>query len=258
MSKGTSDSTGGDLEDFRPCIAVPVFNHRDAVEETLRELLAFGLRCIAVNDGSSDGSAEVLDALGKNYPLLQVFHRPQNGGKGAAVLDALRLAEEQGATHVLFVDADRQHDSRDIPKFLEAARANPRALILGVPQFEADAPPARVYGREISNVLACIQTLSLVKYDVLCGFRVYPLGRAYSVLASSVRSRRMEFDIEAVVRLRWSGISVVTIATAVRYPAGGLSHFRYARDNLMIASTHIRLLLGMLVRLPRLVGRAAW
>ncbi len=212
-----------------------------------------GLPCVAVDDGSSDGSAEVLDGLARASSLLTVLHRPYNGGKGAAVLDALRWAWERGFTHLLLVDADGQHESGDIPLFLQRARDCPESLILGCPQFDATAPRARVYGRELSNVLVCIQTLSLQARDVLCGFRVYPLLRAAPLLLAAVKSRRMEFDVEAVVRLRWSKVRVENVPTRVRYPRDGLSHFRYSADNVLIALTHVRLLAGMMMRFPVLL-----
>ena len=70
--------------------------------------------------------------------------------------------------------------------------------------------------------------------------------------------RRFDFDAEAVVRLAWAGVPVRNIDAAVRYllPAeGGVSHFRYVRDNVLLGWMHTRLVLEALVRLPVLVWR---
>jgi hypothetical protein len=68
--------------------------------------------------------------------------------------------------------------------------------------------------------------------------------------------RRFDFDVEAVVRLAWHGVRPVNIDAPVRYPSadeGGVSHFHYVRDNLLLAGMHSRLMAGHLLR--RLTGR---
>lgn len=240
---------------FNPCIAVPCFNHRAAVVETLRSLAFLNLPCIVINDGSTDGSREALDAFAAENLWISVYHREINGGKGAAMRDAIRLALDQGFSHLIQLDGDGQHDSTVAPIFLTAAKAHPDDLILGQPRFERSAPLKRRLGREVSNVLLWIQTLSFCGRDVLCGYRCYPIKAHGSVLLSEVRSSRMEFDPEAVVRLYWAGAHVVNIPTKVTYPKDGISHFRYLRDNLMIARLHIELLAGMVLRAPLLLSR---
>ncbi len=65
----------------------------------------------------------------------------------------------------------------------------------------------------------------------------------------------MEFDADIIVRLFWAGTSVVNLPTPVTYPADGVSHFRMLSDNVRMARLHLRLLGGMLLRLPRLLPR---
>jgi hypothetical protein len=67
--------------------------------------------------------------------------------------------------------------------------------------------------------------------------------------------RRMDFDIDIVVRLYWQGTDAVNVPTRVRYPYDGVSHFKLWRDNAMISMIHARLFLGMLVRFPQLLIR---
>jgi hypothetical protein len=91
--------------------------------------------------------------------------------------------------------------------------------------------------------------------DTMCGFRVYPLASACELLDSESLGRRMDFDIEIAVRLRWRGVRIVAIPTRVIYPEGGTSNFRLVRDNGLISKLHAKLVLGMLIRLPRLIRR---
>ena len=107
-----------------------------------------------VVDGSTDGSAEALvdleDEIG-DAESLRVFVLPENGGKGGAVLHALREAESAGFTNALTMDADGQHPAEAIEKFMEASQADPPAMVLGVPIFDESAPALRVKRQKISN-----------------------------------------------------------------------------------------------------------
>jgi len=103
--------------------------------------------------------------------------------------------------------------------------------------------------------MVAINTLNLRLVDAMCGFRVYPV-KAVLLLEQEIHvGRRMDFDIDILVRLDWAGVPVLTKRTAVRYPLDGVSHFRLWRDNARITSLHIRMFFGMLWRMPRLLFR---
>jgi hypothetical protein len=89
----------------------------------------------------------------------------------------------------------------------------------------------------------------------MCGFRVYPLAVTLAFLQRSGVGERMDFDTEVLVRMHWRGVRTRWLATPVRYPLDGVSHYRMFRDNVRMTSLHITLLLGMLVRLPLLLWR---
>jgi GT2 family glycosyltransferase len=78
-------------------------------------------------------------------------------------------------------------------------------------------------------------------HDPLCGFRCIPLTPTLSLLDRVRFGDRMDFDPELVIRLVRAGVPVVNVPTAVRYPEGGVSHFRMVEDNLRIAWTYVRL-----------------
>jgi glycosyltransferase involved in cell wall biosynthesis len=209
-------------------------------------------------DGSTDGSTPALEQLSRQDPGLRVLVRARNGGKGTAVLDGARAAMAAGFTHVLTMDADGQHPAGCIPEFMAASMAAPAALILGEPQFDASAPLLRVRGRRISNWWANLETLWAGIHDSLFGFRVYPLAPLISVMRYQPWMRRFDFDVEVAVRLAWRGIPLRNLPAPVRYfrpEEGGVSHFRYWRDNALLSWMHMRLFAGFLLRLPLLLGR---
>jgi glycosyltransferase involved in cell wall biosynthesis len=241
---------------FKPCIVVPVYNHEHAIGAVLAGLLRHEVPCMLVDDGSSAVCAAVLDALaGEHAGSVVLVRLPHNQGKGAAVLAGCRRAAELGYTHVLQIDADGQHETGDVPKFLAQAAADPDAIICGHPVYDESVPKARLYGRYATHIWVWINTLSLDIKDSMCGFRVYPVAPVTALAARRSIGVRMNFDTDILVRLFWDGLQVINLPTRVSYPSDGVSHFRVWRDNVLISWMHTVLFFGMLPRIPRLLAR---
>jgi glycosyltransferase involved in cell wall biosynthesis len=208
-----------------------------------------------VDDGSGPACRLALESLsaatGDRLLRLDV-----NGGKGAAVIAGLRAARASGYSHALQVDADGQHDLADVPRFIAQSREDPDAIVCGKPVFDASIPRIRFLSRYITHVLVWLQTLSLREVrDSMCGFRLYPLDPVLEVIDQDGVGRRMDFDVELLVKLSWRGRRLRWLETRVRYPEDGLSHYRMLLDNLLLARMHARLVLGMIWRAPRIIAR---
>ncbi|WGF86680.1 glycosyltransferase family 2 protein [Marinivivus vitaminiproducens] len=224
-------------------IVIPSYNTGDKLEETVRSALAAWSPVWLVLDGSTDNSAERVRAIA--HPGLRVIALPANRGKGGAVLAALEQARAEGFTHALTMDADGQHPVDRIAPFMVASQEAPQAMILGMPVFDASAPAIRVHGRKLSRWLAGIHTRWTWTGDPLCGFRVYPIADLLAAMAETAWMRRFDFDPEAAVRLSWRGVPAIDLPVRVRYfrpEEGGVSHFRYLRDNLLLIGMNARLL----------------
>lgn len=165
---------------------------------------------------------------------------------------AMKAALDAGFSHALLMDADGQHSADHVVRFIETSMEHPGAMILGVPIFGPDAPSERVKGRRVGNWFANLETLWGGVRDSLFGFRVYPLAPAVRIMEAIKTARRFDFDTELGVRLFWAGVRPINQLVPVHYPPrelGGVSHFEYLRDNLLLAGTHTRLCLLMLTRL---------
>jgi len=239
-------------------VLIPSYNPGKRVFDTVAAARRHWNPVWVIVDGSTDGSAAALQALAAADSGLRVFVLPRNRGKGAALLYGMRQALHEGFTHALTMDSDGQHPADLIPVFMAASQAAPGAMVLGEPQFDASAPSLRVKGRRISNWWANLETLWTGVHDSLYGFRIYPIAPLVAIMDRQLWMRRFDFDVEAAVRLCWRGVRPINLPAPVRYfrvDEGGVSHFRYVRDNALLSWMHFRLLTGFVLRLPLLVSR---
>jgi len=263
QQEGTPMSTQGGAVSGPPAsrthlVLIPSYNTGTQVYTTVAAARARWSPVWVVVDGSDDGTGEGLQRLARGDGGLRVWVLPRNRGKGAAVLHGLELAAAAGFSHVLTMDADGQHPAALIPDFMQASMHRPEAMILGRPLFDASAPLLRVRGRRVSNWWTNLETLGAGIADSLFGFRVYPVAALVAVMRRQPWMRRFDFDTEAVVRLAWRGVKPVNLDAPVKYltaDEGGVSHFRYGRDNALLSWMHARLMVEFVLRLPVLLWR---
>jgi glycosyltransferase involved in cell wall biosynthesis len=243
-------------------VLLPSYNTGPRLHAVIVEVLAHWQPVIVVIDGSNDGSEGPLFELARAEPALTVLVQSRNGGKGSAVLAGARWAHERGFTHALTMDADGQHVAGAIAGFMAVAQRHPDALVLGRPVFPANIPVERLHGRKISVGLVRCSLLGRAVDDPLFGFRVYPLKPLLAELEPRRTARRYDFDTEAAVRLCWRGLQPINVPVPVRYfsrAEGGVTHFHYVRDNLTLTGMHLRLLAGLLTRIPHVLRqRRRW
>lgn len=226
----------------RHLVLIPSFNPGPALAQTVANACAEWKTVWVIDDASTDNSHDIVEPLG-----ARLLRRPSNGGKGAAVLTGLDQAAADGFTHALVMDADGQHPAHCIQQFMAASVAHPQAMILGQPRFGPDAPMVRVAGRRVANLCTRLAAPRAGIGDALFGFRVYPIAPLRQAMRASRWMRGFDFDPEAAIRLARTGVPVIALPAPVRYPAPaaeGVSHFRYGRDNLVLAWMFARLWLS--------------
>ena len=228
---------------FKPVIIIPCFNHADAFYKVAKHLAEYKIPVILIDDGSNSEQTKKLASICTKYSYIYLRHN-KNLGKGAAMITGLKYAEKQGFSNAIQIDADGQHDIKDIKKFIILAKKHQKSLIMGQPIYDSSAPKSRLIGRKITDFWVAVETLNCHMPDVMCGFRVYPIEMTNNIL-SSIHFLRMGFDIEIVVKLYRAGIKLVTTETRVTYPKSGTSNFHVWRDNFFISLMHIYLCFGL-------------
>jgi len=239
----------------KPCLVIPIYQHRDTIRGVVERLAKHELSCLIIDDGSDAATGFELDELAQCHSWVEVHHCPENRGKGAALRTGFRLAQQRGFSHVIHLDADAQHDPDDVPVFVAELKAAPDALVLGDPRFDHSVPRARLWARQISRALVWLTCLSFEIRDPLCGYRGVPLRPTLALLERNRMGSRMEFEPELAVRLVWEGVPVRNVPTRVVYHPGGLSHFDFARDYPRLLWLYLRLVAGMVSRIPELLRR---
>jgi uncharacterized protein (DUF2062 family) len=227
---------------FRPAVVAPTYNNAATLVGVLARVRATapGVPVVVVNDGSTDGTADLLRAWADGRAGVTVVTHGRNRGKAAALHSGFDACRAAGLTHAVTIDTDGQLDPEQIPDLLEPARDNPAALVIGNRDDRAPDYPSRSRaGRRVSNLLIRIESGVRVE-DSQCGFRVYPLGLVGAIHA---RAGRYGFEAEIVTRAGWAGCPVLHMPVRCRYlPAGErVSHFRPWVDSLRGAAMHLRL-----------------
>ncbi len=224
-------------------VAVPVFNNERTAAEVVRGILELGLPVLVIDDGSTDGSASSLAGL-----QVSRIELPKNRGKGMAIRAAFAWARENNFSHVITIDADGQHDPKDIPRFVAKIREFPDRLIIGKRDFGSDVPGKSRFGRSWSNLWTRIVSGQTTP-DSQSGFRAYPAG-----MLAGMRffGRRYEFEVEVLARASWAGLKLDWIDVSVRYFPGPerVSHFKPWRDNFRISVVYTLLVLRRLLPFP--------
>ena len=241
------------MKEFRACSVIPTRNHVAALDAILSRLDA--LPAIVIDDGSMSAIGERIREVCARHPNAELQRHAVNRGKGFAVMSGIALACQRGFTHAVQIDADGQHDLDSLEPLLGAARLNPDAIVTGVPQYDQSMPRHRRFWRRFTNLWVRINTLSRRVPDAMCGFRAYPVAATLELVRTSVRSRRMDFDVEILVKACWARIAIASVPVKVIYPKDNFSNFDLLRDNVRLSLLQSRLFFGMLLRAPSLLMR---
>ncbi|NEA24867.1 glycosyltransferase [Actinomadura bangladeshensis] len=134
-------------------VIIPVFNCRDTVSEALDSVFAQTMpaeriETIVVDDGSTDGSAELLDDLARAHDRLTVLHQPNSGGAGAP---RNRGLERASGKYVFFLDADDRLGPEALERMVAMAERNDTDIVLGKQLGVGGRKTPKVFGENVER-----------------------------------------------------------------------------------------------------------
>lgn len=239
------------LHDRGICVLIPTYNNVGTIGRVVSDVLQYCSDVIVVDDGSNDGTTDVLKAV-SGIHLVSYTH---NRGKGYALKQGFREALRLGFVYAITIDADGQHYAHDIPAFLKANKSYPGSLILGARREDNIVrSKGSTFANKFSNFWFTVQTMRRLP-DTQTGFRLYPLKKlhGYQFITS-----RYEAELELLVFAAWHGVGIHSIPVDVYYPPKEerVSHFRPAKDFTRISILNTCLcFLAVIYGLPMFIAR---
>lgn len=197
-----SSTSRGDSKDsrFKLSVVMPVYNERATLRTVIERVLALPLdiEMICVDDGSKDGSVEILNELAGQYPQIRFFQQPNNMGKGAALRRG--IAEATG-DYVIVQDADLEYDPEDYHHLLEPLVAGKADVVYGS-RFMGAAPHRVLYfWHSVGNWLLTLLSNCLTNINLTDMETCYKMFRREVIQAIPIEENRFGFEPEITVKI---------------------------------------------------------
>ena len=181
-------------------VVMPVFNERATLQEVVLKVLAVSLEIelICVDDGSQDGSREILAQLQSEHPQIRLVLQPQNMGKGAALR---RGIQEATGEYVIIQDADLEYDPAEYPRMIEPLVQGKADVVFGS-RFLGGAPHRVLYfwhsvgNRALTLLSNCLTNINLSDMETC-----YKVFRREVIQAIPIEENRFGFEPEITVKV---------------------------------------------------------
>lgn len=214
--------------------ALPVYNEVNHVGPVLDEVLKYSPDVLAVDDGSTDGTSDLLAQRSD----IQVLNHEQNRGYGAALRSAFYFAQRRGYEFLVTIDCDGQHQPRRIPEFVAAAQD--ADIVSGsryLQTFNGDSVPPEQRRRINATITQEVnERLGLNLTDAFCGFKAY---RVSELRHFHITDNGYAMPLQVWVQAAKAGLKIVELPVPLIYLDESRS-FGGALDNAEIRLAHYR------------------
>ncbi len=191
-------SLTGIIQRMKISVVMPVYNEVHTIREILRRVQAVDVatEIVVVDDGSTDGTREILKELDDQNPIKVVFHE-QNQGKGAAVRTGIQRAT---GDLIIIQDADLEYDPRDYPALLKPIEEGLADVVYGSRFLGGPRRPV-MFWHMVANKFLTLMTNILydnILTDMETGYKVF---RREVVQDMNLKAKRFEFEPEFTAKI---------------------------------------------------------
>jgi len=194
---------------MRVCAVVPAYNEQDNVAGVVSGIKNQLDNVLVVDDGSVDDTRGEAESAG-----AAVLRHAENRGKGAALLTGAEWARDQGFDAVIVLDADGQHDWKEIPIFIETAERENADIVVGNRMNYTQTMP---WDRKITNLFSSWMITKMIGqnvYDTQCGFR---LMRLDALARLKLKTHRYDTESEMLVSAGKLGYKIANVPIKTIY-----------------------------------------
>lgn len=216
-------------------VIIPAYNAAPFIAETLTSLLRYlpPDRVAVVDDGSADDTAARVESMG-----IACVRHETNRGKGAALMTGLDWAARRGWAWAVTLDADGQHDPKDLSAFAAAPVDPATAIVVGRRKIAGtDMPLHRRFSNALTTRLVSLLAGKNV-HDAQCGYRAYRLEAVKR--AGFPAQGRFEWESQVLILCGRRGFSFAAADVSTVYTENG-THMRLVRDTLRFLRMYWRL-----------------
>ena len=222
-------------------LLIPAYNEEKYIGQVIKNCASYHLDMIIIDDGSSDGTAEEVKKIrpSNNYRLILLQHH-KNNGKGAALDTGFKYALKKNYQGVITLDADAQHDTKEIKKFLQMIeKENPDLIIGSRFQNHQGMPFLRLTTNYFTSWV--ISKLAGQKIeDVQSGFR-YISNKVIKNI--ELKTKNFETEPELILKTCWSNYKVKNLPISTIYYDGFVSEVNKFTDTIKFFKLMIRSLI---------------
>jgi dolichol-phosphate mannosyltransferase len=208
-------------------VVIPTYNEADNIVDLLdaiREVLP-AAHVLVVDDGSPDGTGELVGRIAKEDPRVQLLERSEKSGLGAAYRVGFAEALAEGADVVVEMDADFSHDPKDLPRLIDALGGG-AGLAIGSRYVKGGSspglPPSRLAISRLGNLYAAVM-LGFGVRDATAGFRAYRAAVLELIDLAAVRADGYGFQVEMAYRVCQLGFEIVEVPVEFHSRRAGTS-----------------------------------